>query len=71
MSRKRMRGYGQYDNDLYPKKPIVPVADLKDGTQASKVYDINTDSEKQDIGRMKYQFQGFRGNPPEAYDYEY
>ena len=45
--------------------------DLKDGTQASGVRSIPTDSEKYDMGRVKYESVGSKGYPAEAWNYEY
>lgn len=68
---KRARGFGKNDNDLYPKMPKAEMKMLKDGTQASSVYDINTDSEKSDLDRMRYHSVGNKGYPRQAFAYDY
>jgi len=38
---------------------------------ASPVYSVNTESEKSDMGRMKYKSQDSRGYPSQAWEYKY
>lgn len=47
------------------------VFNLKDNTQAGEVKKISTDSEKYDMGRMRYYSVGTKGYPAQAMDYEY
>lgn len=48
------------------KRRYNPPPELKDNTHASKVYGIPTDSEKYDMGRMRYFSSGTRGYPAQA-----
>lgn len=68
---KNARGYEKKDNGLYPKMPKSEMKVLKDGTQASEVYDINTDSEKSDLDKMRYHSVGNKGYPRQAFNYDY
>lgn len=47
------------------------VFNLKDGTQASDVKYVSTNSEQYDMGRVKYESVGSKGYPAEAWNYEY
>ena len=44
---------------------------LKDGKQAPSVYGIETDSEKYDMDRIRYDSVGMKGYPKQAFDYDY
>jgi hypothetical protein len=44
---------------------------LKDNTQAGFVYGINTETEKYDMGRVRYDSVGMKGYAPQAFDYDY
>jgi len=47
------------------------VFNLKDGTQASEVKMVPTDSEKYDMGRVREYSCGSKGYPAEAWKYDY
>lgn len=44
---------------------------LKDGTQASEVKSVSTNSEQYDMGRCQYYSSGSKGYPSEAWNYKY
>jgi len=44
---------------------------LKDGTQSPYVYPIETDTEKYDLGRMRYDSVGMKGYSRAAFEYDY
>ena len=44
---------------------------LKDGEQANTVKHVSTNSEKYDMGRIKYETVGSKGYPSQAWDYKY
>jgi len=67
---KGKKPYG-WDNDSYQRMPMGNVKELKDSTQSPYVYDIPTDTEKYDMGRMKYDSIGMKGYARQAYDYDY
>ena len=69
-------GYGGYEpygwnTDKYQRMPKGEIKALKDNTQASSVYDIRTDTEKYDLGRMRYDSVGMKGYSKQAFDYDY
>ena len=47
------------------------VFNLKDGTQASEVKKMSTDTEKYDMGRIRPYSSGSKGYPAEAWNYKY
>jgi len=47
------------------------VFNLKDGTQASEVKNVSTNSEQYDMGRIREYSSGSKGYPAEAWNYEY
>lgn len=55
----------------YASPPKGSAPKLKDGTQDGSVYGIPTNSEKYDMGRMKYDSVGSKGYPKQAFDYDY
>ena len=59
----RMDRSGGYEVDGLKGKNIMG--------HASKVYEINTNSEQYDMGRVKPYKQGTRGYPSQAFDYKY
>lgn len=44
---------------------------LEDGKQAPHVFSIPTDSEKEDLDRLRYESVGNKGYPREAFRYDY
>ena len=67
-----VKGYGKMEKDRYSKKMGRSERGmLKDGTQASGVYSIPTDTEKSDLGRMRYHSVGDKGYSRQAFDYDY
>lgn len=77
MKRGSKMGYSSYKdygsgNDRYAKKMgRGEMKALKDGTQASHVYDIATDTEKEDLGRVRYDYVGMKGYSRQAFEYDY
>lgn len=67
---KGKKPYG-WDNDSYQRMPMGSIKELKDGTHSTYVSDIQTDTEKYDMGRMKYDSIGMKGYARQAYDYDY
>lgn len=63
---KKARGYGAKEKMKYGNPSKMEVMG-----HASKVYPVNTDSEKSDLGRMKYYSSGNRGYPPQAIQGDY
>lgn len=57
--------------DRYASPPKGSAPKLKDGTQDGGVYGINTESEKYDIGKIRYHSVGSKGYPSQAFDYDY
>lgn len=47
------------------------VFNLKDGEQSGNVKYVSTDSEKYDMGRVRYDSVGTKGYPAEAWKYDY
>lgn len=62
----KVRGMGKQE-----KMPKMEKGKLKDGRQAGEVYPIPTDSEKADLGRMRYHSVGNKGYPRQAFEYDY
>lgn len=68
----RARGSGaDKRSDRYAKMPKGEMKELKDGTQANYVYGINTEAEKYDLGRLRYDTVGMKGYPRQAFEYDY
>lgn len=67
---KKSRGSGMYE-DRYSNMPKGEMMKLKDNTQASSVYGIDTDSEKYDMDRVRYDTVGTKGYPRQAFEYDY
>ena len=65
-----MEPYG-YNTDNYQRMPKGKIKELKDNTQSKYVYDIDTDTEKYDLGRMRYDSVGMKGYSRQAFDYDY
>jgi hypothetical protein len=66
---KEMRGYGAKEKKYdMPKKEMKMLAD---NTQSDYVYPIATDTEKTDMGRMRYHAVGDKGYARQAFDYDY
>lgn len=66
-------GYGQ-KSDRYAGMPTMKKGEkevLKDGTQSSYVYPLETDTEKYDLGRMRYDNIGMKGYARQAFEYDY
>ena len=59
------------DEDRYAKMPKGEMRMLKDGKQAPTVYGIETDSEKYDMDRVRYDSVGTKGYPRQAFEYDY
>lgn len=66
----KVRGKGK-DENARGKMPKVERSKLKDGAQASEVFDIPTDTEKSDLGRMRYHSVGTKGYARQAFQYDY
>lgn len=67
---KMRRGSGK-EEDRYSKMPKGELMKLKDNTQAPSVYGIETDSEKYDLDRVRYDSVGTKGYPRQAFEYDY
>lgn len=63
MAKKDRMKSGGYEVDGLRGKNIMG--------HASKVYGVDTNSEKYDMGRVKPFKQGTRGYPQQAWDYKY
>lgn len=71
---KKVRGSGMTEDrwkDRYAKMPERERDSLKDGKQAPEVFGIDTDSEKYDMDRVRYDSVGTKGYPRQAFDYDY
>ena len=66
---KETRGSGKMEYG--PKMGKGESGMLKDNKQASSVYPIETDTEKSDLGRMRYHSVGDKGYARQAFDYDY
>lgn len=65
----KARGTGRREgNSKMSKKEM---SSLKDNKQDGEVYSIPTDTEKYDLGRMRYHSVGTKGYPKQAFEYDY
>ena len=62
---------GEKRNHRYASMPRGELKELKDGTHSPYVYDIPTDTQKYDLGRMRYDSVGSKGYSKEAFRYDY
>ncbi len=65
------KDYGKRDDRYAKSVSRGEMKELKDGTQAGHVYDIPTDTEKADMGRIRYDSVGMKGYSRQAFDYDY
>lgn len=71
---KKVRGSGDKENryrDRYAQMGERERDSLKDGKQSPEVFKIDTDSEKYDMDRVRYDSVGTKGYPRQAFDYDY
>lgn len=73
---KVKNSYGDYGqkSDRYAGMPTMKKTErevLKDGTHSPYVYPIETDTEKYDLGRMRYDSIGMKGYSRQAFEYDY
>ena len=64
-------GNGKYKSDRYASMPKGEMKELKDGTHSPFLYAIATDTQKYDLGRMRYDSIGMKGYSRQAFRYDY
>ncbi len=74
--RSSKMGYNNYSDygkksDRYAGMPKGEMKELKDGTHSPYLYAITTETQKDDLGRMRYDSVGMKGYARQAFAYDY